>query len=98
MTNPAAAIEAASAAHALAAFSNCTATLDGSSISGIFDNGNATGLNGLMLGTNPVFLCATADMSGDARGKTLVANSVSYTVREAKPDGTGFSTLELEAQ
>lgn len=95
MTNPAAAIESATAANAVAAFANCTATLNGVAISGIFDNGSDAGLNNMMLGSNPTFTCKTADASSP-RGKTLIVDSVSYTVREAKPDGTGITVLELE--
>lgn len=86
------------------------ATLDGVDVAGIFDSGTASGLNNMMLGTNPTFTCTKADsekyssLSGystvekamDPRGKTLVVNSVSYTVRESKPDGTGMTVLELE--
>jgi hypothetical protein len=80
------------------------ATLNSVAITGKFDNGNASGLNNMMLGGNPTFTCMVADMmntlyppgNSDPRGKTLVVNSVNYTVREAKPDGTGITLLELE--
>lgn len=95
MVNPASAIEAATAAHAVAAFSNCTATIDGLAVGGIFDNGTAAALN--VFGTNPTFTCLPEAVGSDARGKTLIVNATSYTVREAKPDGTGITVLELEA-
>ena len=74
------------------------ATLNGVAVTGKFANGNAAGLNNMMLGSNPTFTCTTAAAGSDARGKTLVVNSISYTAREAKPDGAGFTLLELEAQ
>lgn len=74
------------------------ATLNGSAVRGIFDNASASGLNNMMLGSNPTFTLATASVSSSSRGKTLVVGAVSYTVREVKPDGTGMTLLELEAQ
>ncbi|HEY4698125.1 MAG TPA: hypothetical protein VIH29_08995 [Gallionella sp.] len=72
------------------------ATLNGAAITGKFDNGFTNGLSGMMLGTNPTFTCLSVDAGSDPRGQTLVVGSTSYTVREAKPDGTGISLLELE--
>jgi len=74
-----------------------TATLDGVSVTGIFDNGSAAGLDNLMLGSNPTFMLDSASASSASRGKTLVLNAVNYIVREVKPDGTGITVLELEA-
>lgn len=91
-----AALEARVNATALAKLANAVATLDGVSISGIFDNGTQSGLSNMMLGTNPTFTCASASASSSSRGKTLVVDTVSYTVREVKRDGTGMSVLELE--
>ncbi|HAF43432.1 MAG TPA: hypothetical protein DCK83_00420 [Gallionellaceae bacterium] len=73
-----------------------TATLDGVSVEGIFDNGSTSGLSNMMLGSNPTFTCRSADAPSSKRNKTLVVGSVSYTVREIKEDGTGMSVLELE--
>lgn len=74
------------------------ATLNGVAVRGIFDNGSAAGLNNMLLGSNPTFTLASTSASSSSRGKTLVVDSVSYTVREVKPDGTGFTLLELESQ
>jgi len=74
------------------------ATLNGAAVTGKFSNGNAAGMNNMMLGSNPTFTCTVVDAGSDPRGKTLIVNTVNYTVRESKPDGTGFSLLELEAQ
>lgn len=84
-------------AEALTLFANfgIDATLDSVSIRGIFDAASQDALN--ILGNNPVFTCLSTDAAGQ-KGKTLVVNTVSYTVREIRPDGTGFSILELESQ
>lgn len=73
------------------------ATLDGVAITGKFSNGSALGLNNMMLGSNPTFSCLDSSLPSDARGLMLVVGGASYTVREAKPDGTGYTLLELEA-
>jgi len=72
------------------------ATLNSVAISGRFSNGSDSGLSGMMLGTNPTFTCTAADAGSDARGKILIFETVSYTVREVKPDGTGLVLFELE--
>lgn len=72
------------------------ATLNNVSVEGLFDNGSANALSGMMLGSNPTFTCASTAAGSASRGQTLVADGVSYTAREAKPDGTGFTLLELE--
>lgn len=71
------------------------ATLNGVAITGKFANGNSAVL-GMMLGTNPTFTCLTSASGSEPRGKTLLVNTVNYTVREDKPDGAGFTLLELE--
>lgn len=72
-----------------------SATLNGVAVKGKFDNGNATALS-VMNGTNPTFVCLDGDVGIDARGQSLVVNAVVYVVRETKPDGMGFTLLELE--
>lgn len=71
-----------------------SATLNAVALRGIFDNGSANAFN-MLQGSNPTFACATAD-AASAVGKTLIVGGTSYTVREAKPDGTGYTVLELE--
>lgn len=75
-----------------------SATLNGVAVTGKFSNGSASGLNNMMLGSNPTFDLTDTDAGTAPRGKTLMVGSAIYTVREAKPDGTGFTLLELEAQ
>lgn len=72
-----------------------TATLAGASVTGIFDNGTAHAFNGLILGGNPTFTLATS--AGHARGQSLVVSGVTYTVAAVEADGTGMTTLQLEA-
>ena len=75
-----------------------TATLNGSALVGIFDNASVSVLT-MLGGSNPIFQCAEADLgSVDPRGQTLVVNSISYIVRENKPDGNGMTQLELDKQ
>jgi len=72
-------------------------TLNGTPLLGIFDNEAGNVLN-MLGGQTPIFHCAAADLTSDPRGKTLIINSISYTVRDNKPDGTGLNILELEQQ
>lgn len=74
------------------------ATLNGMAVTGKFSNGSVMGMNNMMLGSNPTFNLTDSDAGSAPRGKTLIVGAASYTVREAKPDGTGFTLLELEAQ
>lgn len=73
-----------------------TALMSGVPIRGIFDNSTASGLSSMMLGSNPTFTCTAAAAGSDARSKTLAVAGVNYTIREVKPDGTGFVLMELE--
>ncbi len=74
------------------------ATLDGSSVTGIFDNGYAAGTVGPagMASTALIFTLPTASVPASPVGKSIVIASVTYTVAEHQPDGTGVSTLLLE--
>jgi Phage Head-Tail Attachment len=69
----------------------------GAPVPGIFDNGYALGAVGIgMAGTQPTITLATASVSGEAVGQTLVVNGSSYYVAAHEPDGTGVSRLLLE--
>lgn len=94
MTNPAAAIEAATAANAVAAFANCTVTVGGVSVAGIFDDAYLDPLG--IAGSQPSLLCASADVSTAAQGTAVVVNAVSYTVGSIQPDGSGMTRLLLQ--
>jgi hypothetical protein len=71
-------------------------TVGGVSTHGIFDNASLAAL-GLVAGTNPVLVVKTASVPAVAQGDAVVIGATSYTVSGIKPDGTGITTLELEA-
>ena len=87
-------IEARINAAALAKLANCTATVAGVVVAGIFDNSYADIYS--MDGLAPSMQCATSDVSTAMRGTAVVVNSVSYTVAGIEPDGTGMTRLVLE--
>ena len=64
----------------------------------IFDNGYAAGNVGAMgiASTQPTLTLPTASVPAYPVGVTAVVASVSYTVAEHQPDGTGVSMLYLE--
>ncbi len=70
-----------------------------SSVKGIFDNEyfetDAGGEVAIAL-QQPMFHCRTADVSGVAEGDAIVINTVNYTIRNVRPDGTGLTMLILE--
>ena len=73
------------------------ATLAGTAVQGVFDNGYALGNVGIgMASTQPMFTLPTASISGEAVGQTLVVNATNYVVSAHEPDGTGMSRLLLE--
>ncbi len=47
-------------------------------------------------GSNPFVAVPTADMPSVARGEAMVIDSVSYTIKNIEPDGTGITRLELQ--
>lgn len=73
-------------------------TLNGVSVSAIFDAAYALGSVGGfgMESSQPALILATADVPAAPVGKAVVANGVSYLVASHEPDGTGISRLILE--
>lgn len=70
------------------------ATIGAATVTGIFDVPTAEAFG--MLGTDPTFTCATADVPGIAAGQAVTINAVAYTVTAVRPDGTGVTVLTLE--
>lgn len=76
-----------------------SATVDGIAMSVIFDAAYALGDVGNfgMSSAAPVVTLPTAKVPADPIGKPVVVNGKSYLVTVHQPDGTGISTLTLEA-
>ena len=70
------------------------ATIGAATVIGIFDVPTAETFG--MLGTDPTFTCAAADVPGIAAGQAVTINAVAYTVTAVRPDGTGVTVLTLE--
>ena len=77
---------------------NTSATVNGVAVTGIFDNGYSAGNVGGMgiASTQPTLTLSTASVPANPVGLTVVAASVTYTIAEHQPDGTGVSMLYLE--
>ena len=75
-----------------------SATLDGASVTGIFDNGYTLGAVGPtgMASAAPMFRLPTASVPASPHGKSLVTGGITYRVVGHEPDGTGVSILLLE--
>lgn len=70
------------------------ATLNGAAVTGIFDDSYGEAFGGLIAGSGPMFRLSSS--AGHAAGQSLVIGSVTYTVTEVKPDGTGETVLRLD--
>lgn len=73
-----------------------TATLDGASVRGIFDNQYVDVLG--VASRQPIFTLPTADAAAATQASVLVVEGVTYRVRTIEPDGTGVTVLMLERQ
>lgn len=67
-------------------------TLNGVAVAGRFMDEAAQAFNGVY-GDKPVFEMDGVDTAADHRGKTLIVNATSYTVRESRPNLRNRSTL-----
>lgn len=74
-----------------------TATVGGVAVRGIFNNGYAEALAGIVAGSAPILKCVQTDIAAVTRGTAVVVNGTSYTVAEIQDDGTGIRDLVLEA-
>lgn len=74
-------------------------TINGSSVSAIFDNANALGSVGPygMASTQPMLTLPTTSVPANPVGLSAVVGAVTYLVAAHEPDGAGVSRLLLEA-
>lgn len=73
-------------------------TVNGQARRAIFDAGTRFGsvATAGIASTQPMLTIATADISADPVGQTVVVGATSYVVAAHDADGTGISTLMLE--
>lgn len=97
MTGVFADLEAATASAAMAAVSNCTATIGAySGVPGIFDAAYAEMMG--ISGVSPSLLIIAAHAPTVSQGDSVTLDSGgSYTVTRVEPDGTGMVRLALES-
>lgn len=74
------------------------ATIGGTAVVGIFDNGHTLGAVGPfgIASAQPRLTMATAAVPANPVGQACTVASGTYTVAEHQPDGTGISVLLLE--
>jgi len=70
----------------------------GANLLGIYDAEYADPLSNRVEGSNPVVQVPTADVVGIRQGQDITVDSRPYKVRGVRPDGTGITLVELEAQ
>ena len=73
-----------------------SATLGGVAVAGILDLAPAVSFDTLA-GTAPTFVLPSASVTADPRGLVLIVGSSNFWVRDFSADGTGVTTLQLEA-
>jgi len=56
------------------------------------------GFNSSLSSTKPVALAVASDVTGYAKGDSLVIGAITYEVTGGEPDGTGLVLLRLEEQ
>jgi hypothetical protein len=72
-----------------------SATVGGVAVTGIFDKAFLETL-GIVGNSSPVLLILSSAAPSAAVGDTVVVGSVSYTIGDVEPDGTGMTTLRLK--
>jgi hypothetical protein len=72
------------------------ATLDGASVTGIFDNAYTEAFG--MASRAPMFTLPSANAAAATQASVLVVDGSTYRVTSVQPDGTGVTTLMLERQ
>jgi hypothetical protein len=69
------------------------AQIGGNDVDALFDNGFLQ--IDVVNGSEPALVVKSADVVGVTRSTAVVANAVSYTIKNIEPDGTGVTRLEL---
>lgn len=77
---------------------NAVASVNGTPVDAIFDNGYSAGSVGIVgvASTQPTLSVATAFVPTNPVGLNAVVNGTTYTIAAHEPDGTGSSLLILE--
>lgn len=70
------------------------ATVGGSSVGALFDNGFASALD--IAGSGPRITLPTASAPSAALGDAVTVSGVSYTIAGVESDGTGITVLRLQ--
>lgn len=80
---------------------NARATFDGRSFDVLFRTPYSAGINGMMESSSPQAQALTSDLPGIVQGDTLhigtALQGTTWRVGNVLPDGTGLTTLVLEA-
>jgi len=72
------------------------ATLGPAHVRGVFDNAFMDAGSMGAYGTQPIFTCASVDLSGVQVGQAATVQSIAYRIVGIEPDGTGVSVVRLE--
>ena len=70
------------------------ATVGGSSVGALFDNGFSSAFD--IAGSGPRITLPTSSAPSAALGDAVTVSGVSYTVAGIEPDGTGLTVLRLQ--
>lgn len=98
MYTPFASLQSGLNSAVIGALANATLTWGvSSSADGVFDNRSNTLLGDLVSGSDPMFTGMTALIGAIAYGTAVAVSGVPYTVVRNEPDGTGLTTLTLQA-
>lgn len=73
-----------------------TCTIAGVAQVGIFDKAFMESM-GIVSGNHPVLLIQDTALGSAAEGSAVVIRSTTYSIAAIEPDGTGMTTLRLEA-
>lgn len=72
--------------------------IDGAPRYGVFESEYLEDLDGPGIGTAmPMITVRTSDVTSVVPGSSVIRDSVTYTVREIEPDGTGITLLRLRS-